>query len=128
MITSEANHFETNKTVDRRAVLTWTPAPPPRRAFALKLHYSKGFLTENVKPLLDLTVAPNNEWRLGYITAFIFSRFDVKQGESRFLVTCDWGSDCRWSHARSTKAAKRIAARWFDKFNTFNDYYRIKEA
>ena len=113
---------------DSCAVLTWAPAQPPRRAFTLKLDCRKDyFLTENVKPLSVLTVAPNNEWRLGYITAFVFSRCDWKQGEARFLVTCEWGHDDRyWLHAPSTKAAERIAARWLENRQSFSEHYRIE--
>jgi hypothetical protein len=131
MITSTARHFDTNEVKDNRLVLEWRKTTLARGIFPLQISLALGSgRIEYVSHLLVLDVQD----RLpiahsdGLFTAQIYTRAGAKKGEHRFLLTTRWQHEFYWSHAPSTVAAKRIAARWLDKFNTFNDHYRIKEA
>ena len=131
MITSKAHHFDANEVRDNRLVLEWRKTALARGIFPLQISLARGDgFIEYVSNLLVLDVQdrspiPHSD---GLFTAQIYTRASAKQGEHRFFVTTRWQHDSYWSHAPSTVAAKRIAARWLDKFNTFNDHYRIKEA
>ena len=115
---------------DSRVVLTWQKtmicsATP----VLIKSNGGGGHapFIENARPLQKLDARHDTIPKyFPPIPATIFTRCDQKKGEARFLVTCKWRGQTYWSHAPSTKAAKRIAARWLEDWRSFDAYYRIE--